>query len=319
MKAEALLDRHPEPSREEIAHALLGNLCRCTGYVKVVDAIELAAAARRGEPLPVPDRSGRVGSRTRALPRLRSSRSATSRSSATWSCPGWLHGALRFSDHPRARVLRIDTVGGRGAPRRARRRHRRRRPRRADAGLDHEGLAPARRRGRDDRVRRRRDRGRRRGDTARRPRGGGARRGRVRGARPRDRPLRGAGRRRAEAPRGRERALGLARSTRGDVDAALAGAAHVVTESFRTQFIEHAFLEPESSLAVPDADGPLRVYSQGQGIWDDRRQIASFLGLPEERVRVTQVATGGAFGAKEDLGRPVPRARCSRRSPAGRC
>ncbi|HXH97555.1 MAG TPA: 2Fe-2S iron-sulfur cluster-binding protein, partial [Gaiellaceae bacterium] len=55
MKAEALLGKNPEPSRDEIARALLGNLCRCTGYVKIVDAIELSAAARRGEPLPEPD------------------------------------------------------------------------------------------------------------------------------------------------------------------------------------------------------------------------------------------------------------------------
>ena len=47
MKAEAFLQKHPEPSRSEIAHALLGNLCRCTGYVKVIDAIELAAARIR--------------------------------------------------------------------------------------------------------------------------------------------------------------------------------------------------------------------------------------------------------------------------------
>ena len=45
----------------------------------------------------------------------------------------------------------------------------------------------------------------------------------------------------------------------------------------------------------------LHVYSQGQGVWDDRRQVASFLGLPETQVRVTQVSNGGAFGAKEDL------------------
>ena len=95
--------------------------------------------------------------------------------------------------------------------------------------------------------------------------------------------------------------LSVSRIARGDVDEALAASAHVVSESFRTQFIEHAFLEPEAALVVPEADGSLRVYSQGQGIWDDRRQIASFLALPEERVRVTQVSAGGAFGAKEDL------------------
>ncbi|MGZ4354439.1 MAG: molybdopterin cofactor-binding domain-containing protein, partial [Gaiellaceae bacterium] len=95
--------------------------------------------------------------------------------------------------------------------------------------------------------------------------------------------------------------LSVSRVQRGDVDAALAASTHVVARSFRTQFIEHAFLEPESALAVPEPGGPLHVYSQGQGIWDDRRQIASFLGLADEQVRVTQVATGGAFGAKEDL------------------
>ena len=101
--------------------------------------------------------------------------------------------------------------------------------------------------------------------------------------------------------------LSVSRVQRGDVDAALAASAHVVSRSFRTQLIEHAFLEPESAFAVPEQGGPLHVYSQGQGIWDDRRQIASFLGLPEEQVRVTQVSTGGAFGAKEDLERPGPR------------
>jgi xanthine dehydrogenase molybdenum-binding subunit len=95
--------------------------------------------------------------------------------------------------------------------------------------------------------------------------------------------------------------LSVSRVRRGDVDAALADAAHVVQETFRTQAIEHAFLEPESSFAEPDGDGMLRVYSQGQGVWEDRRQIASFLGVPEDRVHVTQVSTGGAFGAKEDL------------------
>jgi xanthine dehydrogenase molybdenum-binding subunit len=95
--------------------------------------------------------------------------------------------------------------------------------------------------------------------------------------------------------------LSVSRVRRGDVDAALAAAAHVVTESYRTQTIEHAFLEPEAALAAPAAEGGVRVWSQGQGIWDDRRQLASFLGLPENCVRVSRVATGGAFGAKEDL------------------
>ena len=52
---------------------------------------------------------------------------------------------------------------------------------------------------------------------------------------------------------------------------------------FQTQRIEHAFLEPESTLAVPGPDGTLHVYSGGQGVWDDRDQIASVLGRAHRR------------------------------------
>ena len=288
LKAEALLDRSPAPSREEIERALKGNLCRCTGYVKVVDAIELAAAARRGEALPEPEADGRVGSRSA---RYQGADLALGDKPFVGDLvePGMLHGALRFSDHPRARVVRVDVS-------------------RAEA---HPGVVAVL--------------------TAEDVPGE-----RTQGVLTRDwRQLVGAGEETAyvgdvlavvgaETRRAareaaalveveydvldpvtdpfdeRARELSVSELKRGDVDAALAGAAHVVSESYRTQFIEHAFLEPESALAVPQDDG-LRVYSQGQGVWEDRRQIASFLGLPEQRVRVTQVATGGAFGAKEDL------------------
>jgi aldehyde oxidoreductase len=103
-----------------------------------------------------------------------------------------------------------------------------------------------------------------------------------------------------------------------DADAALATSAHTVHEVFQTQRVEHAFLEPEATLAVPCDDGTLEVFSGGQGVWDDRRQIADVLGVDEHRVLVHLVANGGAFGGKEDcanqaqtalaawlLGRPV--------------
>ena len=88
---------------------------------------------------------------------------------------------------------------------------------------------------------------------------------------------------------------------RGDVEAALSASTHTVHEVFRTQRVEQAFLEPESTLAVPLADGRLHVYSGGQGVWDDRDQIASALGLPVESVTVELVSNGGAFGGKEDM------------------
>ena len=89
---------------------------------------------------------------------------------------------------------------------------------------------------------------------------------------------------------------------RGDVDAAFAQCAHIVEQDFSTQRIEHAFLEPESTLAVPSEDGTrLHVYSGGQGIWDDRNDIAKLLGLSNEQVTVELITNGGAFGGKEDM------------------
>ena len=91
---------------------------------------------------------------------------------------------------------------------------------------------------------------------------------------------------------------------RGDVDAALAASAHTIHEVFQTQRIEHAFLEPESTLAVPSGAGDdrtMHVYSGGQGVWDDRDDICRMLALPTDRVTVELVSNGGAFGGKEDM------------------
>jgi xanthine dehydrogenase molybdenum-binding subunit len=89
--------------------------------------------------------------------------------------------------------------------------------------------------------------------------------------------------------------------SRGDVESALREAAHVVEETFSTQRIEHAFLEPEASLAAPVGNGALKIWSQGQGVHDDQLQIAAILGVDRERVEVELVSNGGAFGGKEDL------------------
>ena len=93
--------------------------------------------------------------------------------------------------------------------------------------------------------------------------------------------------------------------TRGDTESALTSSTHVVRETFSTQRIEHAFLEPESTLAVPSVDEnqvrKLHVYSGGQGVWDDRNDIARLLAVPNDQVTVTLVTNGGAFGGKEDM------------------
>ncbi|MGB5879169.1 MAG: molybdopterin cofactor-binding domain-containing protein, partial [Thermoanaerobaculia bacterium] len=87
----------------------------------------------------------------------------------------------------------------------------------------------------------------------------------------------------------------------GEAAAALEASEHVVTGTWRTQRVEHLYLEPESALVEPVGEGRLRLYTQGQGIFDDRRQVARFLGVDQEQVEVELVPNGGAFGGKEDM------------------
>src|SRR5436309_3403250 len=88
--------------------------------------------------------------------------------------------------------------------------------------------------------------------------------------------------------------------SRGDVDAAVAASAHVIQQTFVTQPVEPAFLEPEACLALPQGKG-VKVHTDSQGSIFDQRQIAKVLNLPLEEVEIALAASGGAFGAKEEL------------------
>jgi xanthine dehydrogenase molybdenum-binding subunit len=88
--------------------------------------------------------------------------------------------------------------------------------------------------------------------------------------------------------------------TRGDVEAAFAKSAHIIEETWTTQPIEPAFLEPEACLAIPKDDG-IKFYSQSQGSTYDHKMVADILKLPLDKVEVELAASGGAFGAKEEL------------------
>lgn len=86
----------------------------------------------------------------------------------------------------------------------------------------------------------------------------------------------------------------------GDASRIIKESAYIATGKYQTQRIEHAFLETEGAVAMPEDDG-VHLYAGGQGIYVDRKQVASLLDLPEEKVRVTLVSTGGGFGGKEDM------------------
>lgn len=87
---------------------------------------------------------------------------------------------------------------------------------------------------------------------------------------------------------------------RGNVDQAIKNSKYVVTNHYSVPFTEHAFLEVESALAVP-TDQDLVVYTSSQSVYDDLHEITSLLGVEENKVRVIAKYVGGGFGGKEDM------------------
>ncbi|HUV93077.1 MAG TPA: molybdopterin cofactor-binding domain-containing protein [Anaerolineales bacterium] len=88
---------------------------------------------------------------------------------------------------------------------------------------------------------------------------------------------------------------------KGDVSQGFAGSDVILEHTFFTPITEHAFLEPECSIARPAPDGRMEIYVGSQIPYADRSQTARVLGVPEERVRVIGQLMGGGFGGKEDI------------------
>jgi xanthine dehydrogenase molybdenum-binding subunit len=86
----------------------------------------------------------------------------------------------------------------------------------------------------------------------------------------------------------------------GNLEDGFAQSDVVIEREYTTQTVEHAFIEPEAALAVPDATGRITVYGGGQIPFNDRACIAASLNVPEENIRVVNCLIGGAFGGKED-------------------
>lgn len=299
VRAKNLIDKSPDPTDDQINRILSMHHCRCTGYVKIVDSIKLAARALRGEaPVEHDGKAGRIGTGT-ARYEAREFALGDRPYIDDMAFPGMLHGAVLLSEHPRALIKRIDFSKAKEIPGVVAIVTAADTPGQRYQGLIYPDWPMFVAEGEETRcvgdviaavaaIDRR---------TARKAANAIEVDFEVREpvTNPEDAL-------KPDAPKLHEKGNLLSRSEikRGDVDEALRNSAHVATHTFQTQFIEHLFLEPEACIAMPDGDG-LRVYSQGQGVFDDRRQIASFLGMPKEKVVVTLVSNGGAFGGKEDM------------------
>ena len=301
MRTVALLGRDKETTREDAARHLGAHLCRCTGYVKILDAVESLAAGET----PVAITEGGVGGR--GVKYEGQELSLGDRGFIDDMEPeGCLHGAVVLSEHARADIVAIDPADALAMPGVIAVLTADDVPGELRSGLIHKdwpAFIPVG--GRTSYL----------GDVVALV---------VADTRAQARaatsavtvtydvhePLTDP----AAALASDEDAVWtlpgneLSRSTyaRGDVDEALARSAHVARQTFQTQRIDHAFLEPESTLAVPTigADGStesLHVYSGGQGVWDDRNDIARMLAVSTDQVTVELVSNGGAFGGKEDM------------------
>lgn len=297
MRAKAQIDKKgADLQRDDMARHLGAHLCRCTGYVKVLDAIEAVAHGKVVDP-GLPGGIGTSGAKYEAAELALGDRGYVD----DIRLPDMLHGALHLTEHVRADIIRIDTSAATASPGviavfTA-----------ADVpGAQYVGIIY-----KDWPVFI--------GEGQRTSYAGDVlaivvaeTKQQARAAaklvkveydvlRPIVDPVAAIDDPEIAVFGTENNVLSISAYERGDVDVALAASAHVVHEIFNTQRIEHAFLEPESTLAVPGEGGHLHVYSGGQGVWDDRDQIAAILGVDTTVVTVELVSNGGAFGGKEDM------------------
>jgi aldehyde oxidoreductase len=298
-RAKNLIASSPNPSRADVVKAINPHLCRCTGYVKIIDAILLAAQAmRENREIAWEERTG-IGY---SYPKRGAYEKALGASPYVndMKLEGMVYGALKFSEHPRAKVVRIDVSAAEKLPGVMRVFTARDIPGRRHQGLIVKDWPMMVANGEETRcvsdvlagvVAESEERARRAAEAV------------VVSYEVLD-PLTDP----AQAAKSPVRIHGggnLLKETvirRGEpVDQVFARSAHVVEGVFETPFVEHAFLETEASIGLPDGEGGITVYSHGQGIFKDREQIADVLNLPPGKVRVVQVSSGGGFGGKEDL------------------
>ena len=300
VRAKALIEKKGQAlTRDETARHLGAHLCRCTGYIKILDAILDIASGVNREPQPLKGVGSR-GTKYEADVLAAGVRPFID----DMQVDGLLHGALRLSDHARADIIAIDVEAALSVEGVAGIFTAADIPGEIRVGLIHKDwpvMIPVGGRTSflgdvlavvvaDDRM------------TA--VEAAALVQVEYRVHQPMTDPVRVVDSDEDAVWGLKGNILSKSAYQRGDVDSVLEQSAHVVSETFQTQRVEHAFLEPESTLAVP-TDGGLYVYTGGQGIWDDRNDIARVLDLDPSLITTELVSNGGAFGGKEDMSNQV--------------
>ncbi len=299
VRTKHLINKNPIPNREEIANALNNHICRCTGFVKIIDAIELAAQAFNGKQIPEADYSGKIGT---SLPKMDGKKFVLGERPFIddITLPEMQYAAFLFSPHPRIKVNKINTSDAEKMVGVTKVVTAKDVPGQINQGTIYQDWPTFIAEGQithciSDIL-------------------AGVVASDVKTARnalekiildyeilpgvfDAEEALK------PGAVQVHDHHVNLLANSiikRGNVEEQLKNSKFVETRTFETQVIEHAFLETESAIAS-SKDGIIEVLSQGQGIFDDRKQIASLLNISEDKIKVTLITNGGAFGGKEDL------------------
>lgn len=300
MAAKALLGRNPKPTSKEVLEALKDNLCRCTGYNSIVRAVRQAAGLAEVEDVTLPTPPLRAVGQSLTRPDALAKVTGAALYAADYRFAGMLHAAVLRSAHPHARVLRLEVSAAQEMPGVVAVLTAEEVPGRRVHGIKQQDWPVLVGVGEKTRYI---------GDAlavvaAETLAQAEAARGAIQvdydvlpgvftaqaGLEPG-----------APAVHEQGNLLKHIEISKGSIAEGFAQAEVVVEETFQTATIEHAFLEPEATVAVPGEDGRITVYVGSQIPYADRDQVAASLGLPLEQVRIIQPAVGGAFGGKEDV------------------
>lgn len=308
MAAQALLDKNPCPSDGEIKEALAPNYCRCGGYLRIIDAVKKASMMMKGHmgpeselftflPTSPASAQGPIG-----VSVIKKDAVAKATGGMKFvddqTLENMLYGKVLWSDHPHANILSIDTSAAQALPGVA-------------VVLTHQDVPGLNKFGgmMPDQPVLASDRVRSVGDavaavfaedeeTA--ERAIGLIKVKYRPLEVISEPMRAL---EPDAPILHEGGNLLIHKNliKGDVVEGFARSDLIVQNSYTTPFIEHAYIEPESGIALPTRDGRIEVRMATQAPYLDRDQIAVSLDLPLEKVRIAKAPIGGAFGGKEDI------------------
>jgi len=310
MTAKALLDEKPDPTDHDIKVALKDTFCRCTGYASVIQAIRAAAATQREGvevPFEVPPTTdplkviGRSVSRPDEVLKVR----GQARYADDYRFAGMVYGRTKRADYPHARIVRINTHKAAALPG-------------VLAVLTHEDVPGKNIHGLvyEDWPCLAAEKVRYLGDPVAIVAAETAEIAEeaLKHIQVEYEPLPVVGdpvyARQPGAPLIHEswktgNLLKHIKVRHGDVEQGFQEADVIVERTYHTPTVEHAFMEPECSIAVPagydEEHTKLTVYVGSQIPYQDRHQVAGILGLPDDAVRIRGTLIGGGFGGKEDL------------------